>query len=69
MMSAYSLSEFFESEVILILCIFTSKADAQCCSGVFLLTSLQINCFSSLPQHQNDRQNLGCRDHGKIALY
>lgn len=45
MMAAY-VFEFFESEVSPILCIFTPEVDAQCFNGVFLLTSLWINCFS-----------------------
>lgn len=70
-MSVYLLGEFFESEVILILYIFTSNVDVQCCVGVSL-TSLWINCFSSapcVPQHKNEHQKLGRRDHGKISLY
>lgn len=65
---AYLPGEFFEPEVILILCIFTSKMDTQCCNAVFLLTSLWINCLSSMTQRQNEHQNLGRRDHGKISL-
>lgn len=66
MMWAFLLGQCFESEVILTLDVFTSKLGDRGYNGAFLLPSLWINCFSSVPEHWNE--NLGCRDHGKISM-
>lgn len=58
----------FDCEVILTSCISTSEVDAQCCNAVFLLTPLWIKCFFAMPQHWNERQDLGRRDCGKAFL-